>query len=515
KKKRTHGINPPSGAQQGEKVPKSFVISRGKLPPLLRQLQMDLRKLMLPHTALNLKEKRKNTLKDFVHVAAPLGVTHLLVVSNTDNAPYLRVARCPHGPTLTFKVHDYSLAADIARSQSRPKSSSSGIFKTPPLIVLAGFGSEEQQLKLTSVMFQNIFPVIDVNSVKLSSCQRILLLSYNKETKLIDFRHYAITLQPLGVSRRIRKFVQNHRIPDLRNLNDVSEFITKPNYGSESEAEDEAATVKLATDCGRGNRASSQSSVKLHEIGPRMTLQLVKVEEGLCSGGIIFHEFVKKTPDEIKMLRDNIEQREALRKQRKAEQEANVQRKELAKQALKQKSNRANKLNVDAEEGEQNDNDDVDDKEWYRREVGEEPDAEFLTGISRMQDKNHKGYQNNKAKQGEGQQFGKSIAKTDGHKQGKSNKGMHPAKPNKEGFSRKRPGQSIADKILSQKRKSSQGSAHANKRRKGGLLIILYYWRHLARDSESDVTHIEGFRPPLSPVKTSFRAFAQIRSPRL
>lgn len=471
KKKRTHAINPQSREKESEKVPKSFVISRGKLPPLLKQLQMDIRKLMLPHTALNLKEKRKNTLKDFVHVAAPLGVTHLLVVSNTDNAPYLRVARCPHGPTLTFKIHEYSLAADIARSQSRPKSSSSALYKTPPLIVLAGFGSEEQQLKLTSVMFQNIFPVIDVNTVKLSSCQRVVLLSYNKETKLIDFRHYAVTLQPVGVSRRIRKFVQNRQIPDLRNLNDVSEFITMPNYGSESEVEDEAARVELANDCGRVNRASSQSSVKLQEIGPRMTLQLVKVEEGLCSGGIIFHEFVKKTPEEIKMLRDSIEQREALRKQRKAEQEANVRRKELAKQALKRKSNRASQASIEFEEGEgegeENDNKDIDDSEWYRREVGEEPDSEFLMGVSRSQDRNYKGYKNKNTKQGKYKQSGKSTAKTDSHKEGKLSKSMHSGKPTKEGGSKKHFGQSIADKILSQKRKSSQGSAHANKRRKG------------------------------------------------
>ena len=41
----------------GNKIPKSFVFSRGKLPGPLRQLQMDLRKLMLPYTALNLKVK--------------------------------------------------------------------------------------------------------------------------------------------------------------------------------------------------------------------------------------------------------------------------------------------------------------------------------------------------------------------------------------------------------------------------------------------------------------------------
>lgn len=39
----------------GDKLPKSFVFCRGKLPGVLRQLQMDLRKLMLPYTALKLK----------------------------------------------------------------------------------------------------------------------------------------------------------------------------------------------------------------------------------------------------------------------------------------------------------------------------------------------------------------------------------------------------------------------------------------------------------------------------
>lgn len=63
--------------------------------------------------------------------------------------------------------------------------------------------------------------------VNLSSCQRIVLLNYDKETKLIDFRHYSIRLQPVGVSGRIRKFVQNHQVPDLRNLQDVSDFVTK------------------------------------------------------------------------------------------------------------------------------------------------------------------------------------------------------------------------------------------------------------------------------------------------
>ncbi|KAJ8749560.1 hypothetical protein K2173_026209 [Erythroxylum novogranatense] len=274
----------------GDKVPKSFVFSRGKLPSPLKQLQMDLRKLMLPYTALKLKEKKRNNLKDFLNVAGPMGVTHFLIISKTDTAPFLRVARTPQGPTLTFKIHEYSLAVDVAQSQLRPRSPQD-LFKNPPLIVLSGFGSAEQHLKLTTIMFQNIFPSIDVNTVKLSSCQRIVLLNYNKDTKLVDFRHYSIRLQPVGVSRRIRKFVQNHQVPDLRSLQDVSDYVTKAGYGSESEADDEAATVTLTSDLNRVNKASTKSAVKLQEIGPRMTLQLVKIEEGLCSGSVIFNEY--------------------------------------------------------------------------------------------------------------------------------------------------------------------------------------------------------------------------------
>ncbi|KDP28162.1 hypothetical protein JCGZ_13933 [Jatropha curcas] len=274
----------------GEKIPKSFVFSRGKLPGPLKQLQMDLRKLMLPYTALHLKEKKRNNLKDFLNVAGPMGVTHFLILSKTETAPYLRVAKTPQGPTLTFKIQEYSSALDVAQSQLRPRCPQD-LFKNPPLIVLSGFGSGEQHLKLTAIMFQNIFPAIDINTVKLSSCQRIVLLNYNKDTKLIDFRHYSIRLQPVGVSRRLRKFVQNHQVPDLRSLQDVSDFITKAGYGSESEADEEAATVTLASDLGRVNRASTKCAVKLQEIGPRMTLELIKVEEGLCSGSVIFNEY--------------------------------------------------------------------------------------------------------------------------------------------------------------------------------------------------------------------------------
>lgn len=42
-------------------------------------------------------------LKDFVHVAGPLGVTHLLLLTATENASYLKLARTPRVRILVFE----------------------------------------------------------------------------------------------------------------------------------------------------------------------------------------------------------------------------------------------------------------------------------------------------------------------------------------------------------------------------------------------------------------------------
>lgn len=47
-------------------------------------------------------------------------------------------------------------------------------------------------------------------------------------------------------------------------------------------------------------------SFRLFEIGPRLKLQLVKIEEGLMTGEVMFHEFIKRTPEEIRALKERI-----------------------------------------------------------------------------------------------------------------------------------------------------------------------------------------------------------------
>ncbi|KAM0863391.1 hypothetical protein ACQ4PT_044621 [Festuca glaucescens] len=298
----------------GERIPKSFVFSRGKLPSTLRYLQQDLRKLMLPYTALKLKEKKRNNLKDFVNVASPLGVTHFLILSNPKSLPHLRFAKSPQGPTYTCEIKEYALAADIANSQKRPRCPAE-IFKNSPLVVLSGFNGLGEPYKSFVTFFRHLVPAIDTATAKLATCQRILLLQYDKETELIDFRHYSIKLQPIGVSRKIRKLMQNNQVPDLRDLKDVSDFVTKAGYGSESEPDDEAATVSLVSDVDKLNKASRKSAIRLQEIGPRMTMHLVKVESGLCSGDVLFPMSVGKEDVKKGQEEEEIEDAEDLMEQ--------------------------------------------------------------------------------------------------------------------------------------------------------------------------------------------------------
>jgi ribosome biogenesis protein SSF1/2 len=57
KKNRTHKTEPEGGAQS-ERVPKSFVLRRGKVDRGVRELVEDMREVMLPHTASRLRERK-------------------------------------------------------------------------------------------------------------------------------------------------------------------------------------------------------------------------------------------------------------------------------------------------------------------------------------------------------------------------------------------------------------------------------------------------------------------------
>ncbi len=57
---------------------------------------------------------------------------------------------------------------------------------------------------------------------------------------------------------------------------------------------------------GKGNEKSQKSAIKLIEIGPRMTLELFKVESGLCEGDILYHKFETKSAAEALRIKQKV-----------------------------------------------------------------------------------------------------------------------------------------------------------------------------------------------------------------
>jgi ribosome biogenesis protein SSF1/2 len=158
--------------------------------------------------------------------------------------------------------------------------------------------------------------------------------------------------------------VSKKGVPNLGQLDDVSEYILDPtsaNYTSASESEpDTDAEVEVLTprtktlhykdklekiqaqgklqDRIQNDRktAVEKRGIILSEIGPRMRLRLVKVEENLCEGKILWHEFVQKSHEQELEMDKIWERRKEEKAERKRIQRENLNKKRREREALKE-----------------------------------------------------------------------------------------------------------------------------------------------------------------------------------
>jgi len=328
---------------------------------------------MEPYTATRLKERNSNTLKDFVAMSNPLGVTHILTLSSTEVGSYLRIIKVPRGPSLTFRILSYTLAKDFARLIKGVIPPKAKGFLFPPLLILSGF-PDEPEYKLVSTMLQNMFPPLGVATMKLSQCRRVVVFQYDKETNSINFRHYFIRLAGVGVNKGVKKVLRvwekrNSKVPNLSKLRDISDLILRDNDGSDSEREDLAEGRVNVED--ERLRKFPQTAVRLIENGPRMELQLVKIEEGILEGKVMFHAFKKFTPEEIELRDKKREEQKLLKEKRIKEQEDNIKRKAIEK-GEKPNLAKPNRFDYDHLEEFYQQLEKQEDNEWYKKEVGEE-----------------------------------------------------------------------------------------------------------------------------------------------
>ncbi|EJS43433.1 ssf1p [Saccharomyces arboricola H-6] len=415
-KKRTHAQITP---EQEQGIPKSMVIRVGQTSLAnhsLNQLVKDFRQIMQPHTAIKLKERKSNKLKDFVVMCGPLGVTHLFMFTQSEKTGNvsLKIARTPQGPTVTFQVMDYSLGKDIKKFLKRPKSLNNDDVLNPPLLVLNGFstskksGENDQDVNVEKVivsMFQNIFPPLNPARTSLNSIKRVFMINKDGETGEISMRHYFIDIREVEISRNLKRLYKaknnlSKTVPNLHRKEDISSLILDHDLGaytSESEIEDDAFVRVVDSQDVKAKQSSTpktqnkpvettddkeheneeedvemeepkrpeisqptprKKAIKLTELGPRLTLKLVKIEEGICSGKVLHHEYVQKSNAEVKALEKRHAAKMKLKEQRKKEQEENIAKKRAVKDAKKQRKLERRKARA-AEEGDGENKSDV------------------------------------------------------------------------------------------------------------------------------------------------------------
>lgn len=326
-------------------------------------------------------------------MCGPLGVTHLLLFSRSESGnTNLRLARTPRGPTLHFRVENYSLCKDIFKSMRHPRAGAND-FQVAPLLVMNNFltsDPERERLgeaappkhleKLVTDMFQGLFPPIQPHTTPLHTIKRVLLLNREPPSEengscTISLRHYAITTKITGVPKALRRLYaaekllgrekKKRALPDLGKLEDVADYMLDPSaagYTSASDTENDTegeneveVTTRVAqkvlsrrekeklkagdaTSTARAKGAKprvEKRAVKLVELGPRMKLRLTKVEEDVCSGRIMWHEFITKSKSEVADLEKKWAQKNKEREERRKIQKANVEKKKAEKEAAR------------------------------------------------------------------------------------------------------------------------------------------------------------------------------------
>merc|ERR1712195_329777 len=99
------------------KIKNYSIRSRGYVSSIVKELVLNIRKILIPNTVNNLNVKRYNKLKDLLYIAGPLGITHFWICTQSEFGVNLRLMRIPLGPSLTFRIEQFSLIKDVISFQ--------------------------------------------------------------------------------------------------------------------------------------------------------------------------------------------------------------------------------------------------------------------------------------------------------------------------------------------------------------------------------------------------------------
>lgn len=120
-----------------------------------------------------------------------------------------------------------------------------------------------------------------------------------------------------------------------------------------------------------------------YEIGPRLSLQLIKVEDGLAKGEVIYHAIKKKTEKEKEQTKQRFFDKEQTKMKNKQIQETNVKRKLDAKEekirAKREKYEQKADPNNEDQSQDEGVEEEIEDKSDFEGEKGEFEDFDEFT----------------------------------------------------------------------------------------------------------------------------------------
>ena len=143
--------------------------------------------------------------------------------------------------------------------------------------------------------------------MNLSTCKRVVLFNLVKNEdgeEEIEFRHYGISARQRAVNRGIKKLINNKKVPDISQFADLADYIMRNKstggMSSESEADDLPESRIVLPEDYQDKQKGSNVAIKLHELGPRMKMKLMKIEEGFCRGNVTYHRLIDLSKGDIK-----------------------------------------------------------------------------------------------------------------------------------------------------------------------------------------------------------------------
>jgi ribosome biogenesis protein SSF1/2 len=144
-----------------------------------------------------------------------------------------------------------------------------------------------------------MFAPINVHAVKLKQCNRVVLFDRNPESNVISVRHFRIVLNPVGISKSVKRVAQKRKLK-LSDYKDVSDYVLSQVKASESDAEDDSEAQVAVEEEVRGmlgsrsggkekSKQPRQAAIRLIEIGPRIEMTLAKIYAGFMEGEVMWH----------------------------------------------------------------------------------------------------------------------------------------------------------------------------------------------------------------------------------